>query len=55
MNKEQIRGGRLIYFDNAATSWPKPPEVSKSVLEAPEKAGTQAGAHESVMVILQAV
>jgi cysteine desulfurase/selenocysteine lyase len=48
--KEQIRGGRLIYFDNAATSWPKPPEVSKSVLEAIEKAGNPGrGAHESAL------
>lgn len=38
----------MIYFDNAATGWPKPPKVSAAVNEALQKAGNPGrGAHES--------
>ena len=38
----------MIYFDNAATSWPKPSMVSDAVAEALQKAGNPGrGAHES--------
>lgn len=38
----------MIYFDNAATSWPKPSLVSDAVAEALKKAGNPGrGAHES--------
>lgn len=36
----------MIYFDHAATSWPKPPEVARALLEAIENFGNAArGAH----------
>lgn len=38
----------MIYFDNAATAWPRPPKVSVAVTEALNKAGNPGrGAHES--------
>lgn len=38
----------MIYFDNAATGWPRPPKVSAAVSEALQKAGNPGrGAHES--------
>ena len=33
----------MIYLDNAATSWPKPPEVLKSMAEVLEQAGGNPG------------
>jgi cysteine desulfurase / selenocysteine lyase len=33
----------MIYMDNAATSWPKPPEVIKAILEVMEQAGGNPG------------
>ncbi|KAA9005138.1 aminotransferase class V-fold PLP-dependent enzyme [Paenibacillus spiritus] len=33
----------VIYLDHAATSWPKPPEVIRAVVEAMEQAGANAG------------
>jgi len=40
----------LIYFDNAATTWPKPAKVAVSVNEALQKAGNPGrGAHESAV------
>jgi cysteine desulfurase family protein len=40
----------MIYFDNAATSWPKPPGVSQAVLEAINEAGNPGrGAHKSAL------
>jgi len=33
----------MIYLDNAATSWPKPPEVLKAMTEALERAGGNPG------------
>jgi len=33
----------MIYMDNAATSWPKPPEVLKAMVEELEKAGGNPG------------
>jgi len=33
----------MIYLDNAATSWPKPPEVLKAMAEALERAGGNPG------------
>lgn len=34
---------RLVYLDHAATSWPKPPEVSSAMVEALEQSGANAG------------
>lgn len=47
----------LINFDNAATTYPKPPEVKKAVLSAVEKYGGNAGrgGHELAMRTSQAV
>jgi len=33
----------MIYLDNAATSWPKPPEVMKAMTDALEQAGGNPG------------
>ena len=33
----------MIYLDNAATSWPKPPEVLKAMTDALEYAGGNPG------------
>jgi len=33
----------MIYFDNAATSWPKPPEVLRAMTEFLERAGGNPG------------
>ena len=33
----------MIYLDNAATSWPKPPEVLKAMTDALEHAGGNPG------------
>lgn len=33
----------MIYLDNAATSWPKPPEVLKAMIDALERAGGNPG------------
>ena len=30
----KIAGGKMIYFDNAATTYPKPPEVIKTMSRA---------------------
>ncbi len=46
----------MIYFDNAATSWPKPPKVSAAVSEALQKAGNPGrGAHSSAAWAAQKV
>ncbi len=40
----------MIYFDNAATSWPKPPCVNQAVLDAIEKAGNPGrGSHSAAL------
>jgi len=40
----------MIYFDNAATSWPKPPKVIDAINEACERAGNPGrGAHEAAI------
>lgn len=40
----------MIYFDNAATSWPKPPTMIEAINEACEKAGNPGrGAHEAAI------
>ncbi len=50
MQNKQIRGEHMIYFDNAATTWPKPKEVSAAVLDAIQKAGNPGrSAHESAL------
>jgi selenocysteine lyase/cysteine desulfurase len=33
----------MIYFDNAASSWPKPPEVAEAVQQAILHAGANPG------------
>ena len=33
----------MIYLDNAATSWPKPPEVAKKMVQVLEQAGGNPG------------
>ena len=46
----------MIYFDNAATGWPKPPNVSVAVSEALQKAGNPGrGAHVSAAWAAQKV
>ena len=41
---EDIPGsGRLIYFDNAATSWPKPPKVISAMVHFMEEVGANPG------------
>ncbi len=46
----------MIYFDNAATGWPKPPQVSAAVSEALQKAGNPGrGAHASAAWAAQKV
>ena len=35
--------GSVIYFDNAATSWPKPPEVGKAMLDYLQNVGANPG------------
>ena len=46
----------MIYFDNAATGWPKPPQVSVAVSEALQKAGNPGrGAHASAAWAAQKV
>ena len=46
----------MIYFDNAATGWPKPPMVSVAVSEALQKAGNPGrGAHVSAAWAAQKV
>ena len=37
------QGEKMIYFDNAATSWPKPPETKKEMLRAAERYGANPG------------
>jgi cysteine desulfurase family protein len=42
-----MRGGgemrELLYFDHAATSWPKPPEVAEAMMKALDQSGANAG------------
>ena len=46
----------MIYFDNAATGWPKPPQVFSAVSEALQKAGNPGrGAHASAAWAAQKV
>jgi cysteine desulfurase/selenocysteine lyase len=33
----------MIYLDNAATSWPKPPDVLKAISDVMERAGGNPG------------
>ena len=41
--KTKSNGVKMIYLDNAATSWPKPPEVLKAITEVMEQAGGNPG------------
>ena len=41
----------MIYMDNAATSWPKPPCVYKTVLDCMESAGANPGRSGHKMAI----
>ena len=45
----------MIYFDNGATTWPKPPSVRQSVLEAMERYGANPGRAGHEMSIATAV
>ena len=45
----------MIYFDNGATTWPKPPSVRQSVLEAMEHYGANPGRAGHEMSIATAV
>ena len=35
--------GKMIYFDNAATSWPKPPQVGKAMQKYLKETGASPG------------
>jgi cysteine desulfurase family protein len=42
-NREKPEGKKIIYLDNAATSWPKPPEVSAAVKNFMDNIGANPG------------
>lgn len=41
--KDNLENQKIIYMDNAATSWPKPPEVSEAIKEFIENVGANPG------------
>ncbi|RAP74265.1 aminotransferase class V-fold PLP-dependent enzyme [Paenibacillus montanisoli] len=48
---ERTSERKLIYLDHAATSWPKPPEVLKAVMDAMEQDGANPGRGSHAMAV----
>ncbi len=48
---EQAAERKVIYLDHAATSWPKPPEVYKAVMDAMEQDGANPGRGSHAMAV----
>ncbi|WP_308636979.1 aminotransferase class V-fold PLP-dependent enzyme [Paenibacillus silvisoli] len=51
MKVEQAAERKVIYLDHAATSWPKPPEVYKAVMDAMEQDGANPGRGSHAMAV----
>src|SRR5512139_1786230 len=40
---KEMKIKRLVYFDNAATSWPKPPQVKEAMVKFMDEVGANPG------------